>query len=135
MKLMTSRPGSGFKLAFSKAPLNLILNIGGSFGTVPVSARFGEDGDWATLNLTAGVNTVPLASIGLPDPSKVKYPLVVDVVTQMEGGNGRLELKSIELDSVSGFAKAFELTCYTVLTTSPNLGREADQVQAIEVRL
>jgi hypothetical protein len=96
------RPGSGFKLAFSASPQNLTFNIGATVSAPPitVSTRFGDIGEWVTLNLTAGANAVPLTSIGLVDPARARFPLVLDVVTQFEGGNARLELESIELDSV-----------------------------------
>ncbi|EIN09373.1 hypothetical protein PUNSTDRAFT_126308 [Punctularia strigosozonata HHB-11173 SS5] len=98
-------PGSGFKLAFSTAPKNLTLNVGASVSTPPitVSARFGDVGEWVTLNLTAGANIVPLTSVGLVDTKSA----VLDVVTQFEGGTARLELQSIELDD------AAKLTTYT----------------------
>jgi hypothetical protein len=125
-ELTSCRPGSGFKLAFSKAPTSLILNIGSSV-PVPVSARFGEDGEWVTLNMTAGANTVPLTSIGLLNPSKAKYPLVLDVVTQMENADGRLQLKSIELDSVRAFTEKFRSMWNTsLICSSGNPGCEAD---------
>jgi hypothetical protein len=100
---LSPRPGSGFKLAFSTAPTSLTINVGNSASSPPitVSTRFGDEGQWVTLNLTAGANAIPLTSIGLVDTAKAKYPLVFDVVTQLETGNARLELKSIELDSVS----------------------------------
>jgi hypothetical protein len=125
-ELTSCRPGSGFKLAFSKAPTSLTLNIGSSV-PVPVSARFGEDGEWVTLNMTAGANTVPLTSIGLLNPSKAKYPLVLDVVTQMENADGRLQLKSIELDSVRAFTEKFRSMWNTsLICSSGNPGCEAD---------
>ncbi|KAL0953042.1 hypothetical protein HGRIS_007244 [Hohenbuehelia grisea] len=95
-------PGSGFKLSFSKAPSTLILNIGSSASSPPIiaSTRFGSSGAWTTVNLNAGANTIPVTvSAG--------SPVVFDVVTQMEGGNARLELTSIEIDA------AAQLTTYT----------------------
>jgi hypothetical protein len=97
------RPGSGFKLAFAHAPQNLTINVGSAHSTPPITvgARFGDVGEWVTLNLTAGANAIPLTSVGLIDPAKAKYPLVLDVVTQFEGGNARLELESVQVDTVS----------------------------------
>jgi hypothetical protein len=97
------RPGSGFKLAFSEAPQNLTINIGSAHSTPPiiVGARFGNTSEWITLNLTAGANAIPLVSVGLLDPERANYPHVLDIVTQFEGGNARLELESIQIDAVS----------------------------------
>jgi hypothetical protein len=99
---MATRPGSGFKLSFSKAPTSLSINIGNTsvVPPIPVAARFGDVGEWVTLNLTAGSNAIPLISIGLVDPEKAQYPLVLDVITQFESNDLRLELKSIDLDKV-----------------------------------
>jgi hypothetical protein len=96
------RPGSGFKLAFAHAPQNLTINVGSAHSTPPITvgARFGDVGEWVTLNLTAGANAIPLTSVGLIDPAKATYPIVLDVVTQFEGGNARLELESIQVDTV-----------------------------------
>jgi hypothetical protein len=98
-----TRPGSGFKLSFTKAPTSLTISIGNTSVAppIPVAARFGEVGEWVTLNLTAGANALPLTSIGLVDSENARYPLVLDVVTQFETNGLRLELKSIELDEVS----------------------------------
>jgi hypothetical protein len=100
--LCSCRPGSGFKLAFAHAPQNLTINVGSAHSTPPITvgARFGDVGEWVTLNLTAGANAIPLTSVGLIDPAKATYPLVLDVVTQFEGGNARLELESIQVDTV-----------------------------------
>jgi hypothetical protein len=99
----THRPGSGFKLAFAKAPSSMTINVGNSVSTppIPVSVRFGDSGEWVTLNLTAGANAIPLTSVGLIAPKLAKYPITFDVRTQFEDANERLELESIVLDGVS----------------------------------
>jgi hypothetical protein len=97
------RPGSGFKLAFIAAPQNLTINIGTTALSTPpiiVSARFGDVGEWVTLNLMPGANAIPLTSVGLVAPTHARFPLMLDVVTQFELGNARLELQSVEIDEV-----------------------------------
>jgi len=99
-------PSSGFKLAFTVAPKSLTLNVGATASTPPiqVGVRFGSSGEYTTLNLTAGANALPVASLV---PSNPTYPLTFDVVSLFEGGEARLELQSIVLDD------AAKLTTYT----------------------
>jgi hypothetical protein len=80
----------------------MTINVGSRAPAAPpitVSARFGDVGDYVTLNLSAGANAIPLAAVGLL--GKAKTPVVFDLRTQFEGGNARLELESIVLDAVS----------------------------------
>ncbi|KAH7100957.1 SGNH hydrolase-type esterase domain-containing protein, partial [Auriculariales sp. MPI-PUGE-AT-0066] len=93
-------PSSGFKV---RSRQTLTLNIGSTASNPPiqVGVRFGDSGEYTTLNLTAGANSLPLSTLV---PTSPKYPLTFDVVTQFEGGESRLELQSIVLDDAAKLA-------------------------------
>lgn len=96
------RAGSGFKLNAQDLS-SLTLNLGNHTTTPNVSVGVSLNyGDFVTVNVTAGSNTIPLDSV--PRTTSVGHNTVVRI-DAFGWQNNRVNLESITLNSVSNFIR------------------------------